>query len=207
MSETEWTTCTDPQAMLAAFQEMGKASDRKLRLFAVALCRQDAVWRRLSGDTAEHVAEKDSERELKAAAAACGPPRMYRRSWKKRRLGLAGQAHSIILAANSPDARDGAAHAAHWAENLLSWMVSSVLRCIVGNPFQPAPAFNPTWRTTAVLALAEEMYESRSFDRMTALADALQTAGCTDNGILAHCRAHTDHVRGCWVIDLILGRY
>jgi hypothetical protein len=50
------------------------------------------------------------------------------------------------------------------------------------------------------------MYESRDFSAMPILADALQDAGCEDESILAHCRGPGPHVRGCWVVDLVLGR-
>jgi hypothetical protein len=54
--------------------------------------------------------------------------------------------------------------------------------------------------------LAEGIYEERAFERMGVLGDALEDAGCHDEVILAHCRQGPDHVRGCWVLDLILGR-
>jgi hypothetical protein len=38
------------------------------------------------------------------------------------------------------------------------------------------------------------------------LADAFEDAGCDNAGILAHCRSHPEHARGCWVVDLILGK-
>ncbi|QDU20371.1 hypothetical protein ETAA1_23230 [Urbifossiella limnaea] len=50
------------------------------------------------------------------------------------------------------------------------------------------------------------MYESRDFAPMPVLADALEDAGCADNDILAHCRGDGPHVRGCWVVDLVLGK-
>lgn len=57
-----------------------------------------------------------------------------------------------------------------------------------------------------VVRLASEIYEGRSFDRMCVLADALEAAGCTDTVILGHCRSADPHVRGCWVLDLLLGK-
>jgi hypothetical protein len=45
-----------------------------------------------------------------------------------------------------------------------------------------------------------------AFDRMPILADALQDDGCEDTDILAHCRGAGPHVRGCWVVDLVLGK-
>jgi hypothetical protein len=73
---------------------------------------------------------------------------------------------------------------------------AELVRCVFGNPFRCAPAFDRGWRTGQVLALADEMYQSRSFDRMAALADSLQAAGCADTEILEHCRSEKKHVRG-----------
>ncbi len=55
-------------------------------------------------------------------------------------------------------------------------------------------------------ALARSIYDDRAFDRLPVLADALEDAGCTDAAILDHCRGPGPHVRGCWVVDLILGK-
>jgi hypothetical protein len=79
------------------------------------------------------------------------------------------------------------------------------LRDIAGNPFRPV-AFDPSWRTEAAVALARGMYESRDFAPMPVLADALEDAGCAEPDILAHCRKPGLHVRGCWVVDLVLGK-
>jgi hypothetical protein len=57
-----------------------------------------------------------------------------------------------------------------------------------------------------VVDLAQLIYEDRAFDRMPELADALEQAGSGDPNILSHCRDGGPHVRGCWVVDLILGR-
>ena len=68
-------------------------------------------------------------------------------------------------------------------------------------------AFNPAWRSDTALSLAQQMYESRDFGAIPILADALQDAGCEDELILHHCRdAKQPHVRGCWVVDLVLGK-
>jgi hypothetical protein len=80
------------------------------------------------------------------------------------------------------------------------------LRDIFGNPFRPV-SFPPVWRTDTAIALARNMYESRDFSAMPILADALQDAGCDSAAILDHCRsAEQLHVRGCWVVDLVLGK-
>ena len=80
-----------------------------------------------------------------------------------------------------------------------------ILRDIFGNPFRPV-SFAPAWRTDTAVSLARQMYESRDFSAMPILADALQDAGCTDEEVLGHCRGPGPHVRGCWVVDLLLGK-
>jgi hypothetical protein len=81
----------------------------------------------------------------------------------------------------------------------------SLLRDIFGNPFRPM-TFSPEWRTRTVVTLARAAYESRDFSLMPILADALQDAGCDSEDVLNHCRAPGPHVRGCWVVDLVLGK-
>jgi hypothetical protein len=80
-----------------------------------------------------------------------------------------------------------------------------LIRCIFGNPFRPV-AFDSRWRTEDVLGLARGIYEDRAFDRLPLLADALMDAGCDDQQVLGHCRSEGPHARGCWVVDLALGK-
>jgi hypothetical protein len=82
---------------------------------------------------------------------------------------------------------------------------SAFVRDIFGNPFRPV-TFNPAWRTSNVTALAQAIYDDRAFDRLPILADALEDAGCDRVDILNHCRQPGEHVRGCWVVDLVLGK-
>ena len=82
----------------------------------------------------------------------------------------------------------------------------NLLRDIFGNPFRPVD-FDPEWRTATAVALAQTMYDARNFHAMPILADALQDAGCEDTAILDHCRdENSPHVRGCWVVDLVLNK-
>jgi hypothetical protein len=93
---------------------------------------------------------------------------------------------------------------------------ASILRDLFGPlPFRPVP-IDPAWLTRkdgTVRRLAEATYSERSLPaghldaaRLGVLADALEDAGCSDADILNHCRAPGVHVRGCWVIDLVLGK-
>jgi hypothetical protein len=82
----------------------------------------------------------------------------------------------------------------------------ALLRDVFGNPFRPV-AFHAAWRTDTAVSLAKGMYESRDFGVMPILADALQDAGCDNEDVLNHCRDPEQvHVRGCWVVDLVLGK-
>jgi len=80
-----------------------------------------------------------------------------------------------------------------------------LLRDVFGDPFRPA-ALAPDWRTDTAVQLARQMYDGRDFALMPILADALQDAGCENADILTHCRGSGPHVRGCWVVDLVLGK-
>jgi len=79
------------------------------------------------------------------------------------------------------------------------------LREIFGNPFRPVTVA-PAWQTANVVALAQAIYDDSAFDRLPILADALEDAGCDNADILNHCRSGGEHVRGCWVVDLVLGK-
>jgi hypothetical protein len=81
----------------------------------------------------------------------------------------------------------------------------SFLRDIFGNPFRPV-TLDPASRTANVVGLAQSIYDERAFDRLPILADALEDAGCTNADILNHCRQPGEHVRGCWCVDLALGK-
>ena len=79
---------------------------------------------------------------------------------------------------------------------------------VVGNPFRPV-SLSPSWlawNDGAIGKMAQAIYDDRAFDRLPILADALEEAGCADREILDHCRSGGEHVRGCWVVDLLLGK-
>jgi hypothetical protein len=84
-----------------------------------------------------------------------------------------------------------------------------LLRDIFGSlPFRPmsiAPDVL-SWNDGTVGRIAAGIYEERAFDRLPILADALPDAGCDAKELLAHCRSAGPHVRGCWVVDTILGK-
>jgi hypothetical protein len=186
MTEAEWLAATGPTTMLAAIR--GSASDRKFYLLAVACtCRMCSL-------TAEGVnafaAFEEAADFLEPRLAMIKARERFPANWgfEREPWDIAG------ISARGPVISEGPMHGPH------------LIRDIFGNPFRPV-AFDPNWRTSTAVALATQMYESRDFAAMPILADALQDAGCDNTNILDHCRdAAVTHVRGCWVVDLVLGK-
>jgi hypothetical protein len=231
MTEAEWLECTDLFPMLLFLQ--GKASDRKLRLFGCACCHRisaldcdpqiqkalEVAERFADGkatieerERANHSARIAVEDEripsqhrrprfqrntinFYARQAVCWLLSGYLASWQ-----ASTEATKAMRAANNGDS--SATEDVVSRERLVQ---ANLLRDIFGNPFRPI-TIATRWLTPSVVALAQAIYNERAFDRMPTLADALMGAGCGNEEVLAHCRSEATHVRGCWVVDLLLGK-
>jgi hypothetical protein len=215
MTEQEWLACTDPTPMLEFLR--GKISDRKLRLFAVACCRR--VWDLLEYDAsrrAVEVAERYADGlsgtdELRATVElAAGPARTAAGAdaWTAARDTAAAVVDAVYEHASWPP---------DWAQGLIASQLAknetgaqaALLRDILGNLFGPLVALDGAVlanRGGAVWQLAAAIYEGRHFKEVSTLADLLEEAGCTGAGLLDHLRGPGPHVRGCWVLDLLLGK-
>jgi hypothetical protein len=197
VTETEWLSSSDPQKMLAFLRDRG-ASARKLRLFAVACSRR--AWPRIDdlGRAAVELAERFADgragaEQLRAARLACkgsGGQSSWYAAVTDPAIAARNAALSALDGAACPD-RERPAQA-------------DLLRDIFGNPVRPV-SLDPSWRTETAVALATRMYESRDFSLMPIMGDALVDAGCEEESILNHCRWSGPHVRGCFVVDLVLG--
>src|SRR5262249_34953307 len=122
----------------------------------------------------------------RAAVSAAGPgPGFAAASWAR---------HFTALAAGGQGRKAGRTELAAQAR---------FARCLVGDPFRPV-AVVPSWRSPDVVALARQVYETRDFTALPVLADLLEDAGA-DPAVLAHCRGG-EHARGCFVLDLLLGK-
>ncbi len=145
---------------------------------------------------------KDAARAASRAAEDSDEPDIWKRYRSERALIVAKQA-----ASDSRNVRFAAVNSADLAPHPKAERIqqSHLLRDIFGNPFRPI-AVDPTWLTSTAVGLARGIYDDRAFDRLPILADALQDAGCENSDILAHCRGDGPHVRGCWVVDLVLGK-
>jgi hypothetical protein len=208
MTETEWLGCQDPGQMVRYLVHNG-GSERKLRLFGCACARR--VWDLLSDECcreAVEVAERfadgqASPADLDAAKQASGIA--------LERNGLAGVTGPRYCAMGTAwsTTRDPGSAAMYplWvftdAEDR-EWQVS-MLRDIFGNPFYKIDCTQSPL-SPEVIGLARSVYENGVFDQLPQLADALEQVGCSEAEILEHCRHQREHVRGCWVIDTVLGK-
>jgi hypothetical protein len=85
--------------------------------------------------------------------------------------------------------------------------VASILRDIIPKLLaRRSPRIDSKQLTRTVVALAQSIYDERAFDRLPILGDALEEAGCQNAEILTHCREPGPHFRGCWALDLLLGK-
>jgi hypothetical protein len=221
MTEAEWATSNDPGRMLRPCRRIIRQHPRKGLLFGVACCER---IRHLLIDPRSQAAVEMAARYADGLAGA---------EQLKRAERAAGAAHvDAFKARGNPGA--SAEGAAWFVASLDAWFAASqassfayaaaeygletgrehtaqahLLRCVFGPlPFRSV-AIDPFWLAFcegSVVQLAQGVYEDRAFDRMPILADALEEAGCTDAGILAHCRQSGKHTRGCWVLDLLLGK-
>jgi hypothetical protein len=210
-----------------------KAGKRRIRLFGCASCRLfgaalsdprsvaavEYMERFAEGeaDAAEMAAVEERARlALLEAVRRPIPPRLRRESpglWKDPEREAAEAAFNVVGAG----AGGGHAHVAMRSSvgdadtaARREWLgqrraLARLFREIFGNPFRVVEC-NKKWRTDIVVLLARQMFESRDFSVMPILADALEDAGCAEEQILDHCRGPGPHVRGCWVVDLLLGK-
>jgi hypothetical protein len=219
MTEAEWLTSTDPRPMLDFL--CGRVPERKSRLFGVACCRR--LWRWSATASPDFAIDEDrlatalDEIERVADGVREEPsdwfqPRPWRVSeWHAARAAMRADASAAAEAVQtwvsvSADQSEFQTRGGGVTE-LLEEMAAQcgLLRCVIGNPFRPTTA-DPAWLTSAVTALARQMYDSLDFTAMPILADALQDAGCDSDDVLNHCRSDGVHVRGCWVVDALLGK-
>jgi hypothetical protein len=241
MTEADWNSCTDPQAMLEWLRHQRRASDRKLRLFAVGCCRRiwhlltdprsrravEVMERAADGEVdeedlylvvtgAETVADAavtssatvEQEAGVSAAFAALNATIAARKAAAYSSANACSAVYHAATAANEPAPAN-----TRKAERAAQ---SRLLRDLFGNPFRSPPRLYPSvldWNDRVVVRLANAVYEGRELPsgtldpaRLAVLADAVEEAGCVDAELLGHLRGPGPHVRGCWVVDLTLGK-
>jgi hypothetical protein len=227
MNEREWLVCPDPQPMLKSLQ--GDSKERKLRLFACACARRVRGKERTVSDEEILLGERfadggASRKELRGAKSQIGGMGAYSAATANDICGviLDDDATKAAVAGASCAARFAAqwmyestavnfvgdkvkTEAAHFAEKQ---ELANLARDIFGNPVHPVQ-IDPAWlarQDGGIIKLAWRIYGEHAFADLPKLADVLEEAGCTNAELLAHCRQPGPHVRGCWAVDLLLGK-
>jgi hypothetical protein len=222
MDEAEWLGCTEPQPMLEFLG--GKASERKLRLFARHCfyrlhphgISEEAFF---AVDFTELFADGGTTAEELASARAFGLDHLDNYGFTASAV---FEAFSCVTAASAVEIVGCAGHViealAYMGFEAAELQAELANQCqFLHDLFGPllfrSVSLDPAWRTPTVTAAARAVYEKRilpvgtlDLDRLAVLADALEDAGCDNADILAHLRGPGQHVRGCWVIDLLLGK-
>jgi hypothetical protein len=217
VTEQEWLTATEPMKMLKYIRQ--NVSDRKLRLFGVACCRR--IWSHLHYEIEKLgvlVAEKYADglmteeemRQVNSEIDKCGDTRNSASDYVTHHdIDVVCQVSTAVTWCGEYqalcDEHGNETQAATRWKDCETREQLVLLRDIFGNPFHPVTA-DPSWLTPTVTALASAIYTDRAFDRLPILADALEEAGCDHPDVLAHCRGDGPHARGCWVVDLVLGK-
>jgi hypothetical protein len=222
--ERAWLTSNTPSSLLSVLK--GKRVPRQRRQIAVACCRRvmtsledpksrhaiDVAQRFLDGEAGEAELEEAFLKAQTVAQALIEQARESNRKtiWDRWRLAYAAQlcAARTGMEEASLVLLKRAASLGQAQENSEKAALCAIIRDVVGNPFREPPKLDPgwlAWNGGAVGTLARTNYEENCFGDMPVLADALEDAGCAEPALLSHCRSGGMHVRGCWVIELLLG--
>jgi hypothetical protein len=196
MTEEQWLACQYPLPMLTHVRR--KATGRRLRLFAAAYARWlgRGLRPREEGGLllASSLAEQWADSGARPAAADANYVTLKHHPWRAAVV-TAGGVHRD----DPPDDPGRVCQVA-------------LMRDLFGNPFRPL-TLDRSALTPSVASLAEATYEHRELPsghlelaRLAVLSDALEEAGCTDAAVLIHLRSPGPHVRGCWAVDLVMGR-
>jgi hypothetical protein len=230
MTETEWLACRDVRQLLEYL--IGRTSDRKFRLFGCACCRR--IWHLLTDERSRRVvsvaercadglATEDEIDGVRTEMIECRNETALRPRIPAAYSWAQSAAEAVLFDTPfwKPNAASLGAYGAAWAVAEAAWRANGesgpeaethrqlfLLRDIFENPYRPSWV-EPEWLALnegIVVQLAQGIYDHRAFDNLPILADALEEAGCTSPDILSHCRQQGEHVPGCWVVDLCLGK-
>jgi hypothetical protein len=233
-NEFDWFSCTELGFFCEFFQSISenqnaeqplifwtdRPSDRKMRLWAVACCRK--IWDQFTDprlrkviETAEFFADHRDIPRLRKIAQSTDESMKEAGTVDQYNLAYIAQLLCEPDLWNSPQYSPGYPHWLSLGEDLANLNEDVRLETrqfhailfhdLLGNPFRPIE-FDSSWLTTNVRDLAKTIYNEKAFERMAILADALMDAGCNNDDVLNHCHGPGPHVRGCWVVDLILGK-
>ncbi len=204
LRDDQWAGCTRPELQFLTLRQLGReVSERKQRLLSAAYLHR--VKGRLRDplslravDLCERVADDGGDSaEFEALRSELSGRRASEERWRTIELSVVRSALWF---------RDGCSPLAEYGQEGSELAAQAALvRDLWADPFRPV-AWEPSWLTPTVVALARGIDADRAFDRLPVLADALEEAGCDAHEVLTHCRGEGPHARGCWVVDSVLGR-
>lgn len=230
MNETDWLAGLEPLAMLDHLD--GKASDRKLRLFACACVRRHwNLLRYRSPREAVQLAERFAQGLVaveqleqmrpQAEASSFNAPEFERLAYQAAAATLADLAieaartvvdllvrQKVLEAANEAISAIDEARLTAEASAVEHRQQGRLINEVFGNPFRPVP-IDPgwlNWSNGIVACMVRRIDEEQRMEELPYLADALFDAGCDEDTLLRHLREPGDHVPGCWVVDALMGR-
>jgi hypothetical protein len=197
----DWTKAS-PTLISSRIKKAGM-SERKCRLFCIACCNK----------VRKQIKHEDCLRLLELTEAWVEKPELATEVARLRRV-VIRWANTIHRSARSDE--DWFARFSVWCASapkivppvqgfLRTKIFHPFLREIFGDLFHPV-IFEPGWQSVAAVGVAQAMYDEGDFSAMPILADALEEAGCSDPQVVSHCREKGEHVRGCWVVDLVLSK-
>ncbi|MBY0228744.1 MAG: hypothetical protein K2W96_05635 [Gemmataceae bacterium] len=228
MTEAEWYGEAETWRLFAALRAPGAkhtASHRKFRLVACACVRE--VRDRLGDDAskeavilAEQFADGEVTRRMLAGSGIRRRPdesrkgsmvaQAARKTVSSSAVHAAGDAMNGVINALTLEGVEGVEGGGAWADlvSQCHQRMRTVLLDILGYPFtvrRPDPQW-PLWESGLARKSAQGIYDERRYADLPILSDALEEAGCADEALLGHLRGAGPHVRGCWALDLVLGK-
>jgi hypothetical protein len=218
MTEDKWITAANPLNLLLHVKRAApglrtKHGRRKFRLFASGCARRALTEQSTALLPAIEAAERFADGEMDTTELYAISTTIFRSPvWKS----LPRSMQTVVLRLIDPETW-GSVQVWRWVTNPdmdtlrgnkpieEKRHLAALVRDLFGNPYRPVK-FDRSWRTSTAVALTDGIYADRAFDRLPILADALEEAGCDSGEVLAHCRGDGPHARGCWVVDLVLGK-
>jgi hypothetical protein len=230
MNEEQWLTEPSVAQLVDGLRQIasGPATERRLNLFAAACCRR--IWELLD-DTSRQAVELaelapggDAPEALRLANRAVraahrlqarqprpGPEVVaalaVRNAVRRTRLYIQGAIFCSRMAEAWAQGEPTSDEEASRSLRAVDERHIALFRDIIANPFRPV-RLRRSWLTAnggTARRLAQAIRTEGAFDRLPILADALEEAACGNAEVLVHCRRPGEHVRHCWVLDLLLG--
>lgn len=220
MTELEWLDCNDPDKLFFDRFAITPRPTRQLRLFACGCCRQ--IWDYIPDERCRNavlVAELEADGKasesvlneaLDLAEQACDeigaevPISLEQTAAFATLMAIRAPSDVAVPVANVlAKVSMGPVHKTGVKAQLA--FLASLFRDIFGNPFR-VQQIEQSWMTDEIIDLALTIYDSPQTSYYHLLSKYLESSKCSNKDIMKHCMCSLHHVKGCWVIDLLLNK-